>query len=683
MIAPIVWQTMLAAFIGLLIGVVLSSLQKKPARTLEALERKPLPIPPRSSLSNPGDDRWAEVIDVLDDAVCMIDRDGNVLRANRAFGARVGATDGNVRGINLAPLLDPKSLSTFAADGPIALALRTQRPASGTIGPCRFGTQAQLWAMPIVSRTDAIAVAIRDLTGARDAEDRVRHLGRLVGQLPIVVVEADPVTNKLTFANTAFAECFGASSEDAALGLSIDELTAKKSGEQIRALAFAGGGATNVELAKHDGSVFPARVHSRLIRKNSGAPETLVLMIEDITRERETVRQRELLAAAVEASKDGIVITDLKGVITYANAAAGALYGRDLVGIDLRSLHRGHPKEIDVDRGWTGDLARAAGGEALRPTRVTVAAVRQIEGQNAAAYVAILHDITDEREMQEQVLRSQKLATLGEVAATLNHEISNPLTFLLANSAHVLDTLERMDGNADQELKNAAKEALDGAERIQAIVSEVRRFAHMGKGGRMPVTFQSALESALAIVGRRVRSHAEIERLSGPPIEVFVDPGHLTQVVLNLVVNAAQALEDAQRKGTIRFEQGVEPDGSYAWLRVIDDGPGIPEAVRDRLFKDYVTTKEPGRGTGFGLRISQKLVEANNGEIRVDSTGEAGTTFTIRLPRSAMRATEPTDSGNFPIPPQKTDPSWSAFEKRLQAVLTGDLPRKPPNARTS
>lgn len=666
------WPAIAAALVGLLAGYFLA--RKKKPRALVAPDLRRSIILPRSSSSIGREAGWEELVELLDDAVCMIDKNGNVLRANRAFAARAGVAGGNMRGVNLAPLIDPRSPAKLAQEGPIALALRTNRPASGTAGPCRFGAHVRLTAMPLATRLDAIAVAIQDLTDVRGQEDRVRHLGHLVGELPVVVVEADPVTHQITFANSAFAECFGATSDDAAIGLSVDELYAGKPGERAR---FPEGTSSIAELARQDGSEFFARIHSRLIRKASGAPETLVLMIEDITREREATRQRELLAAAVEASKDGIVITDLQGKITYANAAARALYQPQLLGCELGGLHRGHPSQIDLESGWTGDLMRTAGDESLRPTRVTVAAVHPTwdEGgskKKAVAYVAILHDITDEREMQEQVLRSQKLATLGEVAATLNHEISNPLTFLLANTSHVSDQLARSTV-VEQELKNAAREAVDGAERIQAIVSEVRRFAHMGKGGRSAVSFQSVIESALALCTRRVSAHALVERLSGPPIDVFVDPGQLTQVILNLIVNAAQAFEDAQKKGTIRFEQGI--DGELAYLRVIDDGPGIPDSVRERLFRDYVTTKEPGRGTGFGLRISQKLLEANDGAIRVDSTLGLGTTFTLQVRRATRRRSE-SGQDNIPSSPARTDPSWSAFEKRLQVALTGATPTR-------
>lgn len=666
------WPAIAAAVAGLLVGYFFA--KKKKPRALVAPDLRRSVIVPRSSSSIGREAGWEELVELLDDAVCMIDKSGNVLRANRAFAARVGVAGGNMRGVNLAPLIDPRSPSKFTHEGPIALALRTQRAASGTAGPCRFGAQVRLTAMPLATRLDAIAVAIHDLTDARGQEDRARHLGHLVSELPVVVVEADPVTHQITFANSAFAECFGATSDDAAIGLSLDELYAGKERERMR---FKEGASTIAELARQDGSEFFARIHSRLIRRASGAPETLVLMIEDITRERESTRQRELLAAAVEASKDGVVITDLEGRITYANAAARALYQAQLLGADLGALHRSHPARIDLESGWSGDLMRTAPDESQRPTRVTVAAVHPTwdEGgakKDAVAYVAILHDITDEREMQEQVLRSQKLATLGEVAATLNHEISNPLTFLLANTSHVSDRLARATV-IDQELKNAAKEAVDGAERIQAIVSEVRRFAHMGKGGRAAVSFQSVIESALALCTRRVSAHAVVERLSGPPIDVFVDPGQLTQVILNLIVNAAQAFEDSQKKGTIRFEQGI--DGELAYLRVIDDGPGIPDSVRERLFKDYVTTKEPGRGTGFGLRISQKLLESNDGAIRVDSTLGVGTTFTLQVRRATRRRSE-SGQDNIPSSPTRTDPSWSAFEKRLQVALTGAAPTR-------
>lgn len=646
----------LAAAAGILAGLWIG----RARAAVLARGKGPVPAPAR------GDDRIAasiyrSVVDLLDDGVCIIDRAGTVLRANRAFADLAGVAENQLRGCKLSRLLS-KGSESFAPDGPIALTLKANRPATGMAGPCRFGEQVRVTAIPLgplgsdrsnanrwitangQGGSDLVAVVIRDVTEAVGQEGRARRLGHLVAALPILVIEVDPATERIRFVNGAFCDALGYT-ELEANEMMLDALFSSSSlnaPQKLRESVFQGGGPVVAEFQKRDRSTFPARIHGTLLRRPTGAPDAMVLMVEDITFEKEAALQNELLAAAVENSKDGIIVTDLSGRIRYANAAAGALYAKPaeaLVGAHFTSYHSGDGSEeishdlsdsIDEHEGWTGDLIRHMADETNLPTRVTISPVRQRGTEGLLAFVAILHDLTKEREMQEQVLRAQKLVTLGELAATINHEISNPLTYLLSSAVYVAQEIEQQP--VDEEVRAAANDCLEGARRIQRIVTEVRRFAHMGRGDSQVTSYDSAISSALALAGPRIREFADVVRTPGSVPDIQCDPGHLVQVLMNLVVNATQAFEDAHRRGTIRFEQRL--DGDEVVLEVSDDGPGIPESVRARLFQDYVTTKERGRGTGFGLRISHKLIEESKGSIGVESTVGVGTKFTLRLRRA-------------------------------------------------
>jgi signal transduction histidine kinase len=171
------------------------------------------------------------------------------------------------------------------------------------------------------------------------------------------------------------------------------------------------------------------------------------------------------------------------------------------------------------------------------------------------------------------------------------------------------------------------EQSLDGVERTIAIVRDMRAFTHGGVA-RERVDLRAVLEGALRLAAPRIGAGVRVERDFAGSALVRGVPGSLGQVFLNLVVNAVQAVGE---RGTVRVRTRAL-DGEVR-VDVEDDGPGIPESVRERLFEPFFTTKPAGEGTGLGLYVSWQIVRIHDGEIVVDSAPERGTRFTVRLPR--------------------------------------------------
>ncbi len=587
---------------------------------------------------------WDQLVEVSDDLFCIIDATGKLVRANRAFRDRL--TGHGSMGEDLAPLLDRNDAES---DGAVRLSLRTRRPAGGVTGPCALG--AKLKVLTIPTQDGRFGVLIRDLSESAGREDHIRRLGQFLEALPLAVIAVDPVTNRLTFGNTVFRESFGYPDVEAAQ-VDLETLAMQQgvAGQRLRDSAFARQSAPVLtSLRRVDGSSFAARVQGTLIRRQSGAPDSLVLTIEDVTIEREATRQRDLMAAAVEGTTDGVLITDLLGTVTYANAAAAQLYTGQGAGVIGATLRPRKATAAELSTGASQMLLEAQAAayrlppaleEPSRPTSVALSLVRPANTASPVGYVAIVHDLTAERELQERVLRSQKLATLGELSATINHEIRNPLTCLMSDSEALIEMLAQI-GGAD-EARELARDIREAAKRIMTIATEVRGFSYMGQSSDAAARFGEVVRSVLALAGPRVRAHCDIVMSDTAAPPVAVDVGHLSQALLNVVVNAAQALEESGRRGTLSFVEGS--DGSRAWLRVTDDGPGISPEIQARLFREYVTTKERGQGTGFGVRVSAELLQRAGGSLSVESELGKGTTFTISLPLARAAAPLPRPS---------------------------------------
>lgn len=583
---------------------------------------------------------WEKAVDSIESIVAICDGEGRIIRANTRLADTLGLDIRQVLGQPLQGYLNHEG------DCPIALTVSSKRPVVSLLPQSKLGLRVKL-TTSVVERPGGELLVIAVMKEAPEEDAPVATTSNWHGLVHAIVgpaILADPTTSKVLTVNQAFTSMFG---HDALAGIRLEQLLLVGSEENVATMRKAAfnktSDAVTLDLKHADGTGIAAKVRGSLCRKGNGAPSSMLLTFETNRATTPPEQDHALLAAAMEGTHDGVIICDLEGAVIRVNATAAELYGRsadEMVGERLETFHI---ERLDPDSGgsdpwetvryegfWRDDLLRVQPEGACIPTRVTVSRVPRPGAEDAA--VAVIHDLSAERQMQEEVLRSQKLATLGELSGSISHEISNPLTAMLEAARCVVEDLAVLE--VDPELQRAAEDCLSASQQMQRILDEVRKFSHMGTGGRSLVTLDSVVTSAMVLAGPAVARHAAVQRPEHAGPEVWVHPGQLSQVVLNLVKNSAQAIGDTGERGTIRVEYDSDEDWGY--LKVIDDGPGISDAVRARLFRDYVTTKRLGSGTGFGLRLSAKLIEENGGTITVDSKLGEGATFTIALSRHAV-----------------------------------------------
>ncbi|WP_374266499.1 ATP-binding protein [Zoogloea sp.] len=263
---------------------------------------------------------------------------------------------------------------------------------------------------------------------------------------------------------------------------------------------------------------------------------------------------------------------------------------------------------------------------------------------------------------QQQLVQSEKMASIGQLAAGVAHEINNPIGYVNSNIhslkgyvAQLLDVLDAYETAetalpADvREAVEAAKQRADfaflrediaqliseseeGTARVRKIVQDLRDFSRTDASQDwQPADLHQGLDSTLNIASNEIKYRAEVVREYGTLPLVECLPSQLNQVFMNIFVNAAQSMPEG-RRGTIRIRTGCE--GDTVWIEVSDNGCGIPADVLDRIFDPFFTTKPVGKGTGLGLSLSYGIVQKHNGRIAVNSTPGAGTTFRITLPVS-------------------------------------------------
>ncbi|KVH44861.1 histidine kinase [Burkholderia diffusa] len=264
-------------------------------------------------------------------------------------------------------------------------------------------------------------------------------------------------------------------------------------------------------------------------------------------------------------------------------------------------------------------------------------------------------------ETHVQLLQSEKLASIGQLAAGVAHEINNPIGFISANlntlrtwvrslldviAAHdaalaqlepaTRDALTAMRGAADldylrDEIVTLIDESIDGAVRVRRIVQDLRDFSRPGSGEWSVVDIHAGLESTLNVVHNELKYKADIVREYGDVPQVECLPSQLNQVFMNLLVNAAQAIPV---RGVITIR--TSSDGEQVTIAISDTGTGMTPDVVRRIFDPFFTTKPVGQGTGLGLSVSHGIVERHRGAIDVTSEPGRGTTFCVRLPIRRM-----------------------------------------------
>ena len=242
------------------------------------------------------------------------------------------------------------------------------------------------------------------------------------------------------------------------------------------------------------------------------------------------------------------------------------------------------------------------------------------------------------RDTQGKLVQAAKMASLGELVAGIAHEINNPLAFILAHQGTVSRLLAQVaprvagDAEAARALEKATARADSmamGLRRIQDLVGNLRKFSRLDEAGAQEVDVPEAIGTILVLLTHKLSDRIVVERDLAAPRVLRCSPALLNQVVMNVVGNAADAIEGQGRVRVATRREG----GDYV-IEVSDSGPGVPEPIRARIFEPFFTTKPVGAGTGLGLSIAYAVVEAHGGSIAVDDAAweGGGGRFTIRVP---------------------------------------------------
>ncbi|HJE25896.1 MAG TPA: response regulator [Methylorubrum populi] len=238
-------------------------------------------------------------------------------------------------------------------------------------------------------------------------------------------------------------------------------------------------------------------------------------------------------------------------------------------------------------------------------------------------------------EAQAKLVQAAKMASLGELVAGIAHEINNPLAFILAHQGTVERLLGELSVPEAPDSARALAKARDrvgsmrlGLTRIQDLVLNLRKFSRLDEGERGLVNVPEAIETVLALLQHKLGTRIAVNRdFAGRP-EISCTPALLNQVVMNILGNAADAI---QGEGTITI--ATYSDTETDMIQISDTGPGIPENLREKIFEPFFTTKPVGSGTGLGLAIAYSVVQAHSGSLTVETAPGGGASFIIGIPR--------------------------------------------------
>ncbi|WP_246312612.1 hybrid sensor histidine kinase/response regulator [Pseudaquabacterium terrae] len=290
------------------------------------------------------------------------------------------------------------------------------------------------------------------------------------------------------------------------------------------------------------------------------------------------------------------------------------------------------------------------------------AAVDERTHKLTQANEALQAEIAERKHLEAQLVQQEKLASIGQLAAGVAHEINNPIGYIFSNVGtlegyledlfRMLDAYEQTPaalplrplreelqiGYLKDDVPSLMRETKEGVRRVRQIVQDLKDFSHVDSLQEWQVVqLHQGIDSTLNVVGSELRYKADVVKEYGAVPEIECLSSQINQVVMNLVVNAAHAM--GERRGRIVIRTG-SADGE-AWFEVADDGSGIPKDVLPRIFDPFFTTKPIGKGTGLGLSLSYGIVQKHQGRITVDSEIGRGTTFRVTLPlrRSAAAPT--------------------------------------------
>ena len=369
---------------------------------------------------------------------------------------------------------------------------------------------------------------------------------------------------------------------------------------------------------------------------------------ERIRMERELEEKNRFFSNLLESSVECIVAADTRGKVIFFNKAAEKLTGytaEEVIGkihitkfyhIDVaKNIMRRLRSDEYGGRGKLENFRVILHGKDEVEIPVSCSASMIYEGDKELASLGLFTDLREkikmEKELQDtqmRLIQTEKMASLGSLAAGVAHEINNPLGGILIYASLLMEDFADQNDPRVQDLKRIVEEGT----RCKDIVKSLLEFARQTESKFESVAINKAIEDVLFFLEKQALFHniQTIKELNPdlPPIQG--DPNQIKQVLMNMMVNAAEAM--SEKGGTLTITTGINPDGSSIVIFFKDTGPGMPPAIQLKIFDPFFTTKDVGKGTGLGLSTSYGIVQNHHGAIEVESAPGKGAAFKIILP---------------------------------------------------
>ncbi len=526
---------------------------------------------------------------------------------------------------------------------------------------------------------EAIVCHFRDVTERRQAEEKLREINEtlraLIQASPLAILALDP-DGTIRSWNAAATRIFGWAEEEV-IGMPLPFTPPDRRSESValRQRVMEGQSFASIESQRlrKDGSLIDVAISAGPLYDSAGEVIGIMAVLADVTdrkrAEKALARERAILRGLIDSIPDLIFYKDVHGKYLGCNVAFEKYCGRSekqLVGLSDLDLF---PREVGLayqerDRQMLAEGRAKRNEEWLQYPDGKCLLVEILktpffgpDGQTMGL-IGISRDITERRRLEEQLRQSQKMEAVGQLAGGVAHDFNNLLTAILGNISLMLAGIPPSDPNREllRDTETAATRAAD-------LTKQLLGFSRRTMLRLEPTNLNAAVQEAIRILRRTIDPRIAVEIKNARDLwNAWGDPGQLNQVLINLCLNARDAMPDG---GTLTVETAnVIVDGDYAQLhlearpgefvvlRVSDTGHGIPPEIRQRIFEPFFTTKRPGQGTGLGLAMVFGIVKQHQGWIDCHSETGCGTRFDIYLPRfvegtgiSPEPAAAPTSNG--------------------------------------
>ncbi len=611
------------------------------------------------------------------DGVLLTAPDGTILAANPAARQMLGRTEDEICRLGRSGLVDPASPMLGAALSERARLGRTR----AELTFCRADGSRFVGEITSALFTDdagqpRTAVIFRDVTLRKQSEDALREsesrFRTLASSAPVGIFQTDAL-GRFVYANDRWCEYAGMSAAQA-LGHGWTAALHPDDRERVEARwyeAAAAGDAPfeeEVRFQRPDGTVRWLVGSASAVRGDHDEILGYVGTVTDITERRKTedaLRESEArLRGLIAHSPLPYALNDEALRVTYLNPAFVRAFGYELA--DIPTVAEWWPKAYPdagyrehVEREWMSRLERSTRGDTdFEPlevqirckdgsSRTTIVWAHSIGAGFGGTHAVVFHDITERKQLEESRLNSQRLESLGTLAGGIAHDFNNLLMAILGNAE-----VAALAAGANAGVSEPLDEVRRGCVRAAELIRRITAFARPKERGTETVEMGPVVEEVLQLLRATIPAGISIKsRFAAdvPPVDAAAAQVH--EVLVNLTTNAVDAI--GTRTGSIAYElSGCELAGAaaarlalaagrYVRLVVKDDGAGMDDATRARIFDAFFTTKPLGKGTGLGLSMVYGVMKAHRGAVAVESAPGAGTTFTLYFPVAKVVARAP------------------------------------------